>query len=304
MPLSVLIQKAVKIMASPSEIRHHIAAVEQTKKITGAMEMVSSTRMKRVMCHIEQNNRYFDYVQRTMKEILTTAQEVSHPYLCEVPEDKHCTFVVISGDKGLCGSYNNNVLQLALDNIKKCPRSSIITIGYTAVDFFRARNMVPDVTLMGIAQDPALSRARMLVRDIMNIYDSGQTDEIRVVYTSYNGETKNTPVVRRLLPIRLDDYTSISNTEALPEIIYHPTPQKVFDLLVPQYILGILFGLMVQSYASEHVARMNAMHSATTNAQDMLKSLRSKYNMARQSAITNEIAEITGAAEILRKGDR
>jgi F-type H+-transporting ATPase subunit gamma len=291
-------------MASPSEIRHHIAAVEQTKKITGAMEMVSSTRMKRVMSHIEQNRRYFDNVQRTMKEILTTSQGITHPYLHDVPEDSHCTFIVISGDKGLCGSYNNNVLHLALDSIQKYTKYSIVTIGNTAVDFFRARSITPDVTLLGIAQDPALSKARMLVRDIMNIYDSGQTDEIRIVYTSYYGATKNKPVIRRLLPIRLDDYTGISDTQAVSEFIYHPSPQEVFDLLVPQYILGILFGVMVQAYASEHFARMNAMHSATTNAQDMLKSLRTKYNMARQSAITNEIAEITGAAEILRKGDR
>lgn len=290
-------------MASPAEIRHHIAAVEQTKKITGAMEMVSSTRMKRVMSHIEQNRRYFDYVQRTMKEILTSTQEVAHPYLCEVPEDGHCTFIVIAGDKGLCGSYNNNVLHLALDSISKVSKYSIVTIGNTAVDFFRARSITPDVTLLGLAQDPALSKARMLVRDIMNIYDSGQTNEVRIVYTSFYGETKNKPVVRRLLPIRLDDYTDISNDQTLSEIMYHPTPQVVFDLLVPQYILGTLFGVMVQAYASEHFARMNAMHSSTTNAQDMLKSLRTKYNMARQSAITNEIAEITGAAEILRKGD-
>lgn len=288
-------------MASPTEIRHHIAAVEQTKKITGAMEMVSSTRMKRVMSHIEQNRRYFDNVQRMMKEVLVTAQDVSHSYLCEVPEDGHCTFIVISGDKGLCGSYNHNVLQLALDSINEKPKHSIITIGNTAEEFFRSRSMAPDVTLLGIAQDPALTRARMLVRDIMNIYDSGETDEVRIVYTSFYGETKNKPVVRRLLPIRLDDYSSISGAEKLSEIMYHPSPQKVFDLLIPQYILGILFGVMVQAYASEHFARMNAMHSATTNAQDMLKSLRTKYNIARQAAITNEIAEITGAAEVLRK---
>jgi F-type H+-transporting ATPase subunit gamma len=291
-------------MAGPIEIRHHIAAVEQTKKITGAMEMVSSTRMKRVMSHIEQNRRYFDSVRRTMKELLFSARSVSHPYLREVPEGGHCTFIVISGDKGLCGSYNHNLLQFALENIRARPKRSIITIGNTAEDFFRAVGLHPDITFLGIAQDPALARARILVRDIMNIFDSGQTDEVRIIYTSFYGETKNKPVARRLLPILMDDYGDITGIETLSEIIYHPSAQEVFDLLVPQYILGILFGVMVQAYASEHFARMNAMHSSTTNAQEMLKSLRTQYNMARQSAITNEIAEITGAAEILRKEDR
>jgi F-type H+-transporting ATPase subunit gamma len=288
-------------MASATEIRHHIAAVEQTKKITGAMEMVSSTRIKRVMSHIEQNRRYFDNVQRTMKEILATSGEVKHPYLREVPENGHCTFLVISGDKGLCGSYNHNILNLAYEKIKERPDHSIITIGNTAEEFFRTKGMTPDITLLGIAQDPALTRARILVRDIMNVYDSGQTEEIQIIYTSFYGETKNRPVMRRLLPIRLDDYAEIRGAEQLSEILFHPSSQEVFDLLVPQYILGLLFGLMVQAYAGEHFARMTAMHNATTNATDMLKSLRTKYNMARQAAITNEIAEITGAAEILRK---
>lgn len=291
-------------MASTTEIRHHIAAVEQTMKITGAMEMVSSTRIKRVMSHIEQNRRYFEYVQRTMKEILISSKDVSHRYLSDVPEECHCTFIVISSDKGLCGSYNSAVLQTALRDIKEHPNHSIMTIGNTAEEYFTARSMKPDMTISGIAQDPAMSRARILVRDVMQLYDSGQTNEIRIVYTSFYGETKNKPVIRRLLPISLEDYSCITNCERLSEIMYHPSAQEVFDLLIPQYILGILFGVMVQSYASEHFSRMNAMHSATTNAQDMLKMLRTKYNMARQSAITNEIAEITGAAEILRKGDR
>ncbi len=289
-------------MSNPIEIRHHIAAVDQTKKITGAMEMVSSTRMKRVMSHIEQNRRYFDSVQQMMKEILETSQDVSHPYLREVPENGHCTYIVISGDKGLCGAYNHNILQYALSNIRQHQKHSIITIGNTAEDFFRSIGIIPDITLLGIAQDPALSRARILIRDIMNIFDSGETDEVRVVFTSFYGKTKNQPVMRRLLPILLDDYANISGAEMLSEIIFHPSPQAVFDLLIPQYILGILFGVMVQAYASEHYARMNAMHSSTTSAQEMLKTLRTKYNLARQSAITNEIAEITGAAEILKIG--
>ena len=267
------------------------------------MELVSSTRMKRVMSHIEQNRRYFDSVQKTMKELLVSSMEVSHPYLCDScgEAESHCTFIVISGDKGLCGSYNHNILQLAYDNIKQYEKHSIITIGNTAEEFFNKQGMTPDISLLGIAQDPSLSKARVLVREVMDLFDTGHTEEVRIIYTSFYGKTKNTPVVRRLLPILIDDYSDISNIETLPEIIYHPSPQEVFDLLIPQYILGILFGVMVQAYASEHFARMNAMHSSTSNAQDMLKSLTVKYNMARQRDITNEIAEITGAAEILRQ---
>lgn len=289
-------------MAGPNEIRRHISAVEQTMKITGAMEMVSSNRMRRVMGHIEHNRRYFSNIRRAMKEVLTTAQGVSHPYLRERPEGS-CAYIVISGDKGLCGSYNSSVLGMAMERILSSPKRHIITIGNTAEEFFRRRGLQPDISFLGIAQDPTLHNARILSREVMNLYDSGMMSEIRIVYTSFYGDTRNKPVDFRLLPIILHDYSDVTDTETLSEIEYHLPPQSLFDMLVPQYVLGLMFGVMVQAYASEHYARMNAMRSSTSNARDMLRDLRIEYNLARQSAITNEIAEITGSAEILKGGD-
>jgi len=286
-------------MQSPNEIRHHITAIEQTRKITGAMEMISSNRMKQVMHHIEHNRRYFTYMRRTMKEILTSSQGVSHPFLIE-RQSKRGTYVVISGDKGLCGSHNSSVLNFALAHIDATSGSYLITLGHTAEAFFHSRGMTPDINYLGIVQDPTLSRAREVAVELTKMYEDGLTDEIRVVYTSYYGETKGKPVDIRLLPIKLYDYDDVRDAEALDEILYHPSAQTVLDMMVPQYIIGFVFGVMVQAYASEHFARMTAMHSATTNAQEMIGGLRTKYNLARQSAITNEIAEITGGAELLR----
>jgi F-type H+-transporting ATPase subunit gamma len=286
-------------MPGPNEIKRHIAAVEQTMKITGAMEMVSSNRMRRVMGHIEHNRRYFSNIRRAMKEVLSTSQDISHPYLSE-RESGTRAFVVISGDKGLCGSYNANVLGLAKENILACPERFIITVGNSAEEFFTRRGLRPDVSFLGIAQDPTLHNARMLSREVMSMYDSGIISDIHVVYTSFYDATRNKPVDFRLLPIILHDYSDVTDTETLSEMEYHLPPQALFDMLVPQYVLGLMFGVMVQAYASEHYARMNAMRSSTSNARDMLKGLRIDYNLARQSAITNEIAEITGSAEILR----
>ena len=290
------------LLSTPNEIRHHIAAVEQTRKITGAMEMVASNRMRRVMNHIEQNNKYFDYVQKTMKQILSSDENISHEYLRERPGN-NTTYIVISGDKGLCGSYNSAVLELALSRYQESPENTLITVGNTAEDFFLRRGIIPEITLLGIAQDPTLARTRVFSREVMRIYDEELTDEVRVIYTSFYGESKNTPVERRLLPLMLQDYDDITDVPVLYDIEYHPSKQVVFDMLVPQYVLGILFGVTVQAYASEHYARMNAMRSATLNAKEMMDDLKTRYNMARQSAITNEISEITGAAEILRNGD-
>ena len=288
-------------MQRANEIRLHIAAIEQTRKITGAMEMISSNRMRQVMSHIDHNSRYLTYIRRTMKELLTSSRDVSHPFFAMRPR-RHCTYVVISGDKGLCGSYNSAVLNLALESIRGNPGAGLITLGHTAESFFHSRGMTPDICLLGIVQDPTLARAREVARELTRLYEDEFTDELRIIFTSFYG-VKGIPVEFRLLPVVLDDYKDIRDAEALQEIMYHPSPQTVLDLLIPQYIISLAFDAMVQAYASEHYARMNAMHSATTNAKEMIDDLQTKYNLARQSAITNEIAEIAGASEAQR-GDQ
>ena len=285
-------------MPGTNEIRRHIAAVEQTKKITGAMEMVSSNRMRQVMSHIDQNRLYFANIRRAMRELLTSFHDVSHPYFTGRPRH-HTTFMVISGDKGLCGSHNAAVLNFALWRFRETPNAALITLGNTAEEFFHTKGIFPDITLLGVAQDPTLTKAREVAGELTDLYENELTDDIRIIYTSFYGESRGLPVEFRLLPIRLHDYDDVRDAETLQEIMYHPSAQDVFDILVPQYTIGLIFGVMVQAYASEHFARMNAMHSATTNAQEMLGDLRIRYNLARQSAITNEIAEITGAAEVL-----
>ena len=282
-------------MAKTNEIRHRILAIEQTKKITGAMEMVSSNRMNQVMTHIEQNRIYFANIRRTMKELLSTFDDVRHPYL--VGRQRHkTTFMVISGDKGLCGSHNSTVLNYALSRLNETPGAALITLGNTAEEFFHMRNINPDISMLGIVQDPTLAKAREVASSLNNLYERELTDDLRIIFTSFYGVSKGKPVEFRLLPIILHDYDDVRDAEPLSEIMYHPSAQTVLDILVPQYVIGLVFGVLVQAYASEHLARMNAMHSATTNAQDILGDLRIRYNMARQSAITNEIAEIMGAS--------
>jgi len=289
-------------MQKASEIREHISAIEQTRKITSAMEMISSNRMRQVMGHIEHNRTYFTYIRRTMKEILSSVQDVSHPFLIE-RERHHHTFVVISGDKGFCGAHNSTVLNLALQRVLATPGCSLITLGHTAESFFRSHDITPDICMLGIVQDPTLDRAREVASELMELYEHTITDEISIIYTSFYGETKRQPVEARLLPVHLHDYVDIRDAQELSGIMYQPSAQKVLDLMVPQFIVGLLFGIMVQAYASEHFSRMTAMRSATTNAKEMIDKLNTQYNMARQSAITNELAEIADAAEILKGGD-
>ena len=186
-------------MPQTLDLRRRMTAVSQTKKITGAMQIVSSTRMKRVMSRIEYNHRYFNTVQRTMKELLLSSRDISHPYLDDSRGNRR-TCIVISGDKGLAGDYNAKVLEFALQYLQPQEEGGgLVTLGHTADAFFEARGITPDVSYSGVVQDPTLDRARGMLYDVLRMYESGLADEILVIYTSFYGETKNQPVMRRLL---------------------------------------------------------------------------------------------------------
>ena len=284
-------------MQNVSELRAHIAAIEQTRKITNAMQLVSTSRLKRVMQHIAYNERYFQRVQSMMRDILELSAGWQHPYLTR-REGKRRTLIVVAGDKGMAGAYNANVLSLAMEELRDpAYDNSLISVGLVANDYFTHHGIEPDIELMGTIQDPSLANARRICLDVFNLYDQALTDEVCMIYTAFYGEEKNKPRLRRLLPIQLSDYADVESSPHGENMIYEPSPRDLFDHLVPQYVIGIVFGALVQAYASEHFARMNAMESATKNADEMLQKLKMQYNLARQAAITQEITEIAGAVE-------
>lgn len=283
-------------MANTAEIRRHIAAVKQTRTITNAMHLVASSRMRRVLTHIESNHAYFVRVQSAMKDIMQSPHNVTHPYLT-MREGSRRTYIVVAADKGMAGPYNLNILTFAEQEMERHPDTQLITVGIVASEYFRSHGNPPDIEITGMIQDPSLHNARTLAFDVLDLYDNNLTDEVHIIYTSFYGSTKGRPVMRRLLPLLLDDYADVEVSEPAHEILYLPSAQEVFTRLAPQYIIGMSFGMLVQSYASEHFARMSAMQSATKSADDMLKQLKQEYNMARQAAITQEITEIAAAAE-------
>jgi F-type H+-transporting ATPase subunit gamma len=296
-------------MATALEIRHRIRAVQQTRKITNAMYLVASSRMKWVMEHIEYNQLYqlrlrtamWDIMNSLNGEFLLEENTISHPYFIRRGGQKR-TYIVIAGDKGMAGSYNHNILSFAWEQMEPCPDCSLITVGMMASIYFRGRGKQPDIEILNVTQDPSLTNARQIAFEIIDLYDRELTGEVYIVYTQFYGANRCVPTVSRLLPQQAEDYADLKpNPLPTGDIIYVPSRREVFDLLVPQYLIGIVFGALVQAYASEHFSRMNAMRSATRNADEILKRLQLEYNMARQTAITQEITEITGVAEALRR---
>ena len=286
-------------MASMSDIRHSIKSISETEQITRAMHLISTSKMKKAITRYEANHVHFERVQSTLKDMLMHTRDLEHPYVGE-SEGGKAAYVVIAADKGLCGGYNHNVLNLALNHMQRSAERYILTVGQVARAFFDRRGYMVDVEFLHVSQNPSLYNARNITKDILELYDSGLMDEVYVVYTKFISVLKQEPRVIKLLPVSISNFVDVE-TEAQysGELFYHPSVKQVFDRLIPQYIIGLVYGCLVQSFASEQCARMTAMESATQNAEELISSLTLRYNRARQSAITNEISEIIGALDAL-----
>lgn len=286
-------------MASMGDIKHSIRSISETEQITRAMHLISTSKMKKAIKKFESNHVHFERVQSALKDILSHSHELSHPYIGE-SEHGRAAYVVIAADKGLCGGYNHNVLNLAYEYMQQSEDRYILTVGQEARAFFNRKKYMIDVEFLHVSQNPSLYNARNITNDILELYDNGLMDEVYVVYTQFHSVLKQEPKVLKLLPLSMSNFREVKvETQYSAEMFYHPSPKEVFDILVPQYIIGLVYGCLVQSYASEHCARMTAMENATNNAEDMISDLTKQYNRARQFAITNEISEIIGALEAL-----
>jgi len=285
-------------MPKANEIRRRIAAVEETRKITGAMELVATARAKKVIPKMEYNRLFLAQVQSVMKDLLLSPHLAEHPYLTWHSHRRR-TYIVVSADKGMAGAYNSNLLHFAWREISEKVRARedmhLVSVGLMGDAFFRARGVAPDLQLPGVTQDPSLYNARQLAEYVLELYDTQQTDQVFILYTPFEKGAAGSPIIHRLLPLRISDFVAVEGTEQPHEIIYHPSGAQVFNELVPQFLVGYLFGALMHAYASEHTARMTAMRSATRNADEMLGKLRQEYNLARQAAVTQEIAELSSS---------
>jgi len=234
--------------------------------------------------------------------VLTHTEVRDHRYL-NAPQGKRAAHIIIAADKGLAGGYNSNVMNLAVEHMKGFEESNIFCIGQMARDFLEQRGMQIDIEFTHVIQDPTLYHARQIAETIVELYDQNLLDEVFVVYTRRVTAMEQRPEVVRLLPVReedFDDVPGLVKETDHDQILYEPSVTELMDQLIPQYLIGMIYSALVQSFASEQCARMNAMDSATRNANEMLDKLSHELNRARQSAITNELAEIIAGADALK----
>ncbi len=286
-------------MASMSDIRHSIRSISDMEQITRAMHLISTSKMRKAVSKYETNHTHFVRVRTTLKDILQHSHDLSHPYIGE-SEGGKAAYVVIAADKGLCGGYNHNVLNLAYSTMQKSAERYILTVGQEARVFFERKGFTIDVEFLHVAQNPSLNYARGITQDLLDLFGNGIMNEVYVVYTHFISAMRQEPRVLKLLPLSMSNFKDVSaETQYNAEMHYHPSPKEVFDTLVPQFIIGLVYGCLVSSLASEQCARMIAMENATNNAEERISDLTMQYNRARQAAITAEISEIIGALEAL-----
>ena len=293
-------------MAGVTEIRARIRGIQQTLKITSAMYMISSSKLRKARQQLMDVQPYFRRVAQTMADVLRHFPHISHVFLDghgRADGEKQTAFMVVTGDKGLAGAYNHNVLKLAEEVMAKKANATLFLVGEVGRHYFEKRNIQIDGQFMYTAQDPVIQRAREISDTFLDLYRRGRIDELYLIFTESLSTVQLEPRVTKLLPLDKETLQAMmaegqaEDEDRVDYFTYTPSPAAVLDKLVPGILKGFVFGALVESFCSEQSARMTAMDSASNNARDMLKKLSLLYNRARQAAITQEITEISAGAQ-------
>ena len=287
-------------MYSLVEIKRRIGAIRQTRQLTKAMYLIASSKLSRAMDRYRANHIYFDKIRSTLKDIIAHTPELNHPFFMPRGNERIAYFV-IAGDKGLCGAYNHNVLHTALSHMQQHEGAkNIFVVGNVARDFFIRKGYNVDAEFLYAAQNPTFYYSREIAEQLIEAFSQHKMDELYLVYAHLESAVKQIPKVIKLLPVELSNFEDIHlDIEYRADMFYQPSPKAVLDLLIPKFVIGVIYGALIQSFASEQQARMLAMDTATKNADDMIAELQIRYNQARQAVITNEIAEIMGGVAAL-----
>lgn len=271
---------------STKEIKTRIRSMESTRQITRAMEMVASAKLRKAQQQALDCRPYFETLYATLWDIANREEGLSSPYLTAKTGNK-VAFVVISGDRGLAGGYNSNVMKLFTAQ-SEGKESAILPIGKKGADYFRAHKIPVLMENYTQAETVKIGDCFSVAKALCKGFLQGEYDAVFVVYTQFRSVLSQEARCLQLLPLQKQDVKAVRTQE----IVYEPDCETVFEAIVPEYLGGVLYGALCESRASEQAARRTAMDAATQNAQEMIDGLSLQFNRARQAAITQEITEI------------
>ncbi|MCL2019852.1 MAG: ATP synthase F1 subunit gamma [Oscillospiraceae bacterium] len=299
--------------SSMKTIKRRIKSVGSTLQITKAMEMVASAKLRYAKVRAEALRPYFEAHAELLRDIASQKADFSTVFTAK-REVKNRLFIVIEGDRGLAGGYNSNITRLVgeyadkFDNPENRPK--IIAIGKKAVDYFKKRGWDVIGEYPYFSEDAKASRCADIANMVTDLFKSGEVDEVRVFYTAFISALRQDATQIKLLPFDTekklkmnpeqdDTESALSAKKSRVSVHYDPSPEAVFDRIIPKMFLSMISCACIDSYASEQSARRNAMENASDNAAEMIEKLSLQYNRARQEKITNEINEIVGGANAI-----
>ena len=289
-------------MASMREIKRRRGSIQSTQQITKAMKLVATVKLQKARQRAENSKPYFQYMYKTVTSMLAKAGNVEHPYLQGGDSDK-VGIVVITSNRGLAGGYNSNIAKL----VQSCgyPKENVrlYTVGKKGMDMLARKGYEVAGNYSDMIEEPTFEDARQLSNRLLSDFTNGEIGEIYVAYTEFKNTVVHIPKMVKLLPVDADavaeDDSQVSDVDRLTLMNFEPSEEEAIGLLVPKYVTSILYGAFVEAVASENGARMQAMDSATNNAEEIINDLELKYNRARQGAITQELTEIIAGADAI-----
>ncbi|MDR2165917.1 MAG: F0F1 ATP synthase subunit gamma [Zoogloeaceae bacterium] len=283
-------------MPSGKEIRNKIRSVENTRKITKAMEMVAASKMRKAQDRMRAARPYGEKIRRVAANLSHALTEYRHPFLSR-REVRSVGLIVITSDKGLCGGLNSNVLRQVLFRMKEWDadgiRLSVSCIGNKGLGFMQraGANIVSQVIALG--DMPRLEKLIGPIKVLLDAFRNGELDAVHIAYTRFINTMKQEPVIEQLLPLSGEE---VGANKSKWDYVYEPDAKSVIDNLLVRYVEALIYQAVAENMASEQSARMVAMKSASDNARNVIGELKLVYNKARQAAITKELSEIVGGA--------
>ena len=297
-------------MANTKEIQKRMKSIQDTMKITNAMYMISSAKLRTAKQKLESTEPYFYSLQAAFARFLRHMPDLESIYLDsderhQIPDDqKRRGYIVITADKGLAGAYNHNVIKMAHELFAQSKNNKLFVVGELGRQYFAKEGLEVDTNFKYTVQNPSMHRARVISERVLGLYQQGELDEVYIIYTKMeNAFTMNADKLQ-LLPLKREDFVpKLAIPMNLPqeELKAEPSMEAIIDKMVPNYVNGFIYGALVESFASEHNSRMMAMDAATKSAKEMLNMLSIEYNRVRQAAITQEITEVCAGAKAQKK---
>ena len=287
-------------MSSAKEIRNKIKSIQNTKKITKAMEMVAASKMKKVQESMGRSRPYSEKIKDVIKNVGEGVLEYKHPYVVSRNE-KNIGVIIISTDKGLCGGLNVNLFKHFMKHMLELNEKKIgiksVLVGKKAEVFAKrvGLNVVGSITNLG--DKPQVSDLLGIIKIVIDLYIAKEIDSVYILYNKFINTMSQCPIYEKVIPIKRKVFSNDSSKRKYWDYLYEPEPEKLLELLMKRYIESLVYQAVVENVACEQAARMVAMKSATDNAGELIDTFKLMYNKARQASITQELSEIVAGAE-------